>query len=178
MEKISAVLIERGSEYPEIILERLDIGDFFDEILVLPNCSSIYNRYLAARTAKNPIIYIQDSDCLINHQVLFESYNGQITNAMPTPFQDKYKDLPCTLVGWGCYFPKSMLASFDKYINKYGVDKHLLREADRIFTFLNQPFNTVNLPHEDLFQSPDRMCEHPDHYISMNAALDKCKNLI
>jgi hypothetical protein len=177
--KITAVLIHKEDElYPEIILERLDVNDFFDEILIVNNCSSVYQRYLAARKAKNDIVYVQDSDCLVNHQVLFSHYNGQITNAVPLPFQEKYKHSGCTLVGWGCYFPKSMLSSFDKYIAAYGVDSHLLREADRIFTFLNQPFNTINLPHEDLFQSDDRMGSEKDHYISMECALEKVKKLV
>lgn len=176
MEKITAVLIERGPDYPEIILERLDLG-FFDEILVVNDCPSIYHRYLAAKQAKNPIVYVQDSDCLVNYQVLYGHYNGRITNAMPLAFQEKYKDLSCTLVGWGCYFPKSILDSLDGYVSKYGIDDHLLREADRIFTFLNKPWNTITLPHEDLFQTPDRMGFETNHYDSMNQALEKAKAL-
>lgn len=175
--KISAILITRLIEYPEIILERLDINDFFDEIMVVNESANVYNRYIAASKAKNDIIYVQDDDCLVNHQVLFKSYNGLITNTMTKEFLEKYKDKKCTLVGWGCYFPKSMLGVFGKYTERYGVDSHLLREADRIFTFLNQPFNTVIQPHEDLFQTPDRMGYQPEHYKSMDEALEKCKTL-
>ena len=178
--KITAVLIHKENEpYPQIIMERLDLNDFFDEILVVNDCPSVYHRYLAAKTAKNDIIYVQDSDCLVNHQVLFRSYDGRITNTMTKPFVEKYKDIGCTLVGWGCYFPKSMLSVFDKYIERYGIDEHLLREADRIFTYLNQPFNTVVQPHEDLASSKnsDRMGYESDHYSSMAQALEKCKAL-
>lgn len=176
MEKISCVLITREPEYPEIIMERLDLG-FFDEILVVAECQSVYHRYLAAVKAKNDIIYVQDDDCLVNYQVLFSKYNGKITNTMTLPFQEKYKDSGCTLVGWGCYFPKHMMSVFHKYIAKYGMDAHLLREADRIFTCLNQPFNTVIMPHEDIFQHRDRMGYQPEHYTSMAEAIEKCKNL-
>jgi hypothetical protein len=177
MEKISCILIEKGSEYPNLVLDRLDIG-FFDEILVLTDCPSVYGRYKAAQQANNQLIYVQDSDCLVNFQVLYSKYNGQLTNTMTKPFIEKYKDLDCTLVGWGCYFPKSMLSVFDKYIAKYGEnDPHLLREADRIFTHLNKPWNTIIQPHEDLFQTPDRMGYQPEHYISMAEAIEKCKNL-
>ncbi len=177
--KISAVLITKLEVYPEIIMERLDLNDFFDEIIVVPQSGSVYNRYLAAGGAKNDIIYVQDDDCMVNHQVLFRKYNGQITNTMTKEFQEKYATMGCTLVGWGCYFPKSMLSCFDRYIAKYGVDDHLLREADRIFTHLNQPWNTVIQPHEDLRQStdPDRMGYHPDHYKSAQEALEKAKTL-
>lgn len=176
--KISAVLIHKENEpYPEIILERLDINDFFDEIIVVNDCPSVYHRYLAAAKARNSICYVQDSDCMVNAFHLFKSYNGQITNTMTKPFIEKYKDMECTLVGWGCYFPKKMISVFDKYIAKYGIDAHLLREADRIFTHLNQPWNTVIQPHEDLNQTQDRMGYQPEHYISMNEALEKAKSL-
>lgn len=176
--KISCVLITRFDEYPEIILERLTCTDFFDEVLIVANSGNVYNRYVvAAQQAQNQLIYIQDDDCMVNHQVLFRHYNGQITNAMPKAFIEKYKDSGCTLVGWGCYFNKSHLQVFDKYIAKYGVDEHLQREADRIFTYLNQPFNTVVMPHEDLFQTPDRMGLQPNHYTSMQEALEKAKTL-
>ena len=176
MEKISAILITREHQYPEIILERLDLG-FFDEILITTECPSVYHRYLTASKAKNDIIYVQDDDCMVNYQVLFNHYDGRITNTMTLPFQEKYNDKGCTLVGWGCYFPKSMLAAFDKYIAKYGMDAHLSREADRIFTSMNQPFNTVIMPHEDLFQTNDRMGYQSDHYTSMDQALEKVKSI-
>jgi len=175
-QKISCVLITREKEYPKAVLERIDTG-FFDEILIVTECPSIYHRYLAAQKAKNDIIYIQDDDCFVNYQVLFKHYNGKITNAMTKPFIEKYKDLGCTLVGWGCFFHKSMLSYFDMYISEYGEDKHLLREADRIFTFLNQPFNTIVMPHEDLNQTPERMGFQPGHHESMAEALEKTKSL-
>lgn len=175
-EKISCIIITREPELNPLVLERIDL-DFFDEILIINNCQSVYHRYLAAAKAKNDIIYVQDDDCLVNYQVLFAKYNTQLTNTMTKPFIEKYKDMGCTLVGWGCYFPKSMLSVFDRYIAKYGVDAHLLREADRIFTFLTYPWNTVVQPHEDLYQHPDRMGYQPNHHQSMNEALEKCKNL-
>lgn len=177
--KISCIVITREPILNELILERLDLG-FFDEILIIPECPSVYHRYKAAREVKSDIIYIQDDDCMVNYQVLFKSYNGRITNTMTLPFQDKYKASGCTLVGWGAFFPKEMLSVFDRYIEKYGAeDPHLLREADRIFTHLNQPWNTVIQPHEDLKVASDvgRMCYEESHYKSMAEALEKCKAL-
>jgi len=176
--KISAVLLTKFSVYPEIILERLDINDFFDEILIVNESANVYNRYIAAAKAKNSLVYVQDDDCMVNYQHLFKHYNGQITNAMTKEFIQKYKDKGCTLVGWGCYFHQSMLGVFDKYIERYGSDDpHLLREADRIFTYLNQPFNTIQMPHEDLFQTSDRMGYQENHYKSMDESLEKCRLL-
>ncbi len=177
MEKISCVLITRQKEYPKIAMERLDLG-FFDEILIKTESPSVYQRYLSAKEARNEIIYVQDDDCMVNYQVLFKKYNGQITNTMTKPFQKQYEPMGCTLVGWGCFFPKSMLTVFDKYIEKYGADDpQLLREADRIFTYLNKPFNTIIQPHEDLEQTKDRMHFEPEHFPSAHEALRKCSLL-
>lgn len=177
-EKITAVLIEKGPEYPKIVLERLDLPGTFDEILIMENCPSVYHRYLIAQKAQNSIIYVQDSDCMVNAFHLFKFYNGQITNAMPKEFIAKYKDTGITLLGWGAFFDKKMLTCFDPYVAKYGEnDPHLLREADRIFAYLNQPHNVVEMPHEDLFQTPDRMGYQPDHYKSAQEALGKVKSL-
>jgi nucleoside-diphosphate-sugar epimerase len=173
--KITAVLITRENEYPAMILERLNT-DFFDEILIFQNSPSVYSRYLTASTAKNDIIYVQDDDCMVNYQVLFKHYNGQITNTMTLPFKPRYDEMGCTLVGWGTFFPKSMLGVFDKYIERYGEnDPHLLREADRIFTYLNKPFNTIIMPHEDLPTAGggDRMGVEPNHFPSAEEALRK-----
>lgn len=177
--KISACLITRLPEYPKIILERLTLG-FFDEILICTESPSVYQRYLLAKQAKNDIIYVQDDDCLVNYQVLFSKYDGRITNTMTLPFQKQYEPLKCTLVGWGAFLNKSHLWAFDKYIGRYGEDEHLLREADRIVTFLNYPCNTIIMPHEDLFQNEERMSspnnsEH--HFASRNEALMKCSLL-
>lgn len=175
--KISCILIEKDSTYPKQVFERLECG-IFDEIIIKVDCPSVYERYIVAQKASNDIIYVQDSDCLVNHQELFKHYDGRITNAMPKDFQEKYKDMGCTLVGWGAFFPKSMLSVFDRYIAKYGDnDPHLLREADRIFTFLNSPWNTITMPHEDLFQTHERMGYQPEHYASMEEALKKTRQL-
>jgi len=168
---ISCVLITKEKVYPQNVLDRLETG-FFDEIIIKTESASVYQRYLTAKEAKSDIIYVQDDDCFLNYQDLFKKYNGKITNGMTQQHQDYYLPLNCTLVGWGCFFPKSMLDVFDKYIKIYGEDAHLLREADRIFTYLNQPFNSIVMRHEDLPQI-DRMSLEPDHYNSLHEVLKK-----
>ena len=173
-QKITAVLITKHKEYPQVILDRLH---GFDEVIIKTESPSVYTRYLEAQKAKNDIIYVQDDDCFVNYQELFSHYNGQLTNSMTPHHFQAYKDTGATLVGWGCFFPKSMLAVFQKYIDKYGQDFHLSREADRIFTVLNQPHNTKIMPHEDLLQSSDRMSFEPNHYIWAKEAIQKAKLL-
>lgn len=177
---VSCVLITREKEYPSIVLERLTLG-FFDEIIIETECPNIYRRYQLSKQAKNSTIFVQDDDCLVNYQVLFSKYNEQITNALTLPFKQKYDEMGCTLVGWGCYFPQSMINVFDKYIAKYGEDAHLLREADRIFTYLNKPYNTIIMPHEDLPQKEDRMSSPNNYEVHMKSAfeaIEKCKVLL
>lgn len=177
--KISCCLITKEKEYPKIIMERLTLG-FFDEILIRTESPSVYERYLLAKRAKNSTIYVQDDDCMVNYQSLFKHYNNRITNTITLPFKDKYDKMGCTLVGWGAFFPSYMINAFDRYIAKYGEDHHLLREADRIFTYLNKPFNTIIQPHEDLFQGEGRMSSPENiefHFRSANAAIEKCSLL-
>lgn len=178
MEKISCCLITKEKEYPKIIWERLTLG-FFDEILLEVESPSVYKRYELAKQAKNDIVYVQDDDCLVNYQQLFKHYDGRITNSITEGFKNFYDPLGCTLVGWGCFFPKEMINVFDKYIARYGEDAHLLREADRIFTYLNKPFNTIIMPHEDLKRanSSEAMWKEPEHFPSAYEAIEKCKLL-
>jgi len=176
MEKISCCLITTLKEYPKIIMERLTLG-FFDEILVHTECQNIYSRYLLAKQSKNSCVYFQDDDALLNYQQLFKHYNNGLTNAMPLNFKAKYDEMGCSLVGWGMFAPKSSIDVLDKYIAKYGEDAHLLREADRIYTYLNKKFNTIIMPHEDLPQGEDRMSSPKNvefHFASANEALRKC----
>ena len=174
---ITAVLITRDAKYPPLVWERLDPG-FFDEILVRTKCPCIYDRYIMAAKAKNEIIYVQDDDALVNYQVLFSKYDGRLTCGITQGFANFYAPHDCTLVGWGAFFPRTALKVFDKYVKKYGVDVHLNREADRIFTYLNRPFNNVIFPHQDLKQEePARMYKEPGHFPSMDKALAKCRKL-
>jgi hypothetical protein len=175
--KISCCLITTLQEYPQIIMERLTCASFFDEILVRTESPSVYERYLLAKKAKNSTIFVQDDDCMINYQILFSHYNNQITNAMPANRIEDTSKQGITLIGWGCYFPKYMINAFDRYTAKYGEDKHLLREADRIFTYLNKPFNTIIMPHEDLPRASkpgEAMYLDPEHFPSANEAIRKC----
>lgn len=169
----SAVLITKEKKYPQDVLDSLKE---FDEIIVKTESPSIYQRYLLAGQARHDIIYVQDDDCLTDYRALWEHYDGRLTNAMTEHHKGYYRGAGITLVGWGCYFPKQMLNSLDKYIGRWGVDSLLLREADRAFTYLNQPHNEIIMPHVDLRQE-GRMSHERTHYASMRLMLDKLRLL-
>lgn len=175
LSNVTAVLITREKEYPkEISLEG------FGEVLICTESPSVYQRYILAAIAKNDTIYVQDDDAIIDYKELFEHYDGRLTNCMTQHHFDAYRGNGCTLVGWGCFFPKSMLAVFNKYMDRYGVDSHLLRDADRIFTVLNQPFNTLIRGHQDIHfdQNQGRMWNEGNHWTSMAEAIQKAKALL
>lgn len=176
LKNVTAVLITRRPEYPkEIKLEG------FGEVIIKNNSTSVYERYLQAAKAKNETIYIQDDDCVVDYRELFKHYNGGLTNATSgrNQFYDKVSGGRITLVGWGAFFPKKLLASFDKYIERYGVDEHLLMEADRVFTWLNYPHQTIKLPHRDLefAQSPGQMSSRPNHLRYLQETIAKLKKI-
>lgn len=174
MIKATAVLITTQKEYPKGLVN----FDDFEEVIVVTECPNIYGRYIAAMKARNEIVYLQDDDCITDYKKLFESYNGQLTNAITLNHFEWYKQKGgITLVGWGCFFPKKMLTNIGKYVDKYGVDDHLLREADRIFTFLNQPHNTLIMPHEDLPQVNRMSTTDPNHYLYIDQVLEKLRLL-
>lgn len=171
--KITAVLITRDKEYSK----EIDTS-WFDEVLIKTESPSVYERYLLAGKAKNDIIYFQDDDAILDYKELWKHYNGQLTNGITRVHQNFYRDSGVTLVGWGCFFPKHMLKNLDIYIEKYGVDAHLLREADRIFTYFSKPHNNVVMPHIDLkAQNSGRMWNENLHWSSMAEAIEKCRFL-
>ena len=176
LEDVTAVLITKQAEYPkEITLKG------FGEVIIKTNSESVYERYLQAARAKNDIIYVQDDDCIVDYKKLFRRYNGRITNAMSgrMGFYDKISGGRVTLVGWGAFFPKTMLGSFDAYIRAYGVDSLLLTQADRVFTWLNYPHNVVKMDVkllESTFQ-PDRMSADPMHFEYLKQVIEKLKQL-
>lgn len=177
MRKISAVLITREEVYPPLVLERLDVN-FFDEILIETKAPNIAARYKLASSARNETIYVQDDDCFVNFQVLYRSYDEKITSSITSGFKRYYDGMGCSLVGWGAFFDKSALRALGRYLDAYGEDQHFLREADRIFTYLNKPYNQIIMPHENLFQEQGgRMHQEAIHFPSAEEAIKKCQAL-
>lgn len=165
MIKATAVLITKFKEYPPEILAALPE---FDEVLIKTECPSVLYRYELATTARNDLIYVQDDDCLVDVEELFKHYDGQLTNAIKQGHFDSYKSSGITLVGWGCFFLKEMI-DFSRYIEKYEIDDLLLSQADRVFTYFNQPHNSIVMPITDLPRAtaPDRMHIQSDHWTNL-----------
>lgn len=174
--KATAVLITTKADYPPEVLESL-LGKF-DEILIETECPSIHRRYQLATKAKNDLIYVQDDDCITNVEALFKAYNGQITNAITQHHLDWYKDKGVTLVGFGAFFPKNMI-DFSEYLDKYPVDSLFLSQTDRVFTYLNRPFNQQLVTIKNLPSATEsgRMSTKPDHWSNLERILARCHTL-
>jgi len=140
----------------------LRASGLFADVIVWRNKPSdnrmVYGRYLAAAQARTELIYTQDDDCLVdNLEELVDAFDGKhLVSALKPNVADVYKKkfgrAQVTLVGWGAVFRRDWLSVFDRYIEHYGVDDLLLREADRIFTLL------LNRPHHSL---PAKIREFP-----------------
>ena len=171
---ISAVLITKEKEYP---IDLKPFHEFFDEVLVKRESPSVYERYELAKYAKGDTIYFQDDDAIVDFKELYKHYDGRLTNGITQHHRNYYEGTGISLVGWGCYYPKEMIGNMDKYISKYGKDAHLLREADRIFTYLNQPHNSKLMEHQDINQQ-NRMSHDPKHYQYILEVLEKLKTIV
>lgn len=172
----TAVLITREKEYPKEVLD--SITPHFDEMLIETECKSLHRRYDLALRARNDLIYIQDDDCIVDVISLFKHYNGQLTNSISQEHYDSYDGLGITLVGWGTFFPKSMV-NFKPYLDKYGVNPLFLSQTDRVFTFLNQPFNSIitEIKHLPTASDETRMSTQSDHWSNLDRIIEQLNSL-
>jgi hypothetical protein len=176
MIKASCVLITKEKQYPQIILNSL--AEVFDEVLIQTQCQSVYKRYELALEAKNDLIFVQDDDCIADVDKIFKEYNGQITNAMTPHHYEYYKNMGITLVGWGAFFPKKMI-DFGRYLEVYGTDALFMSQADRVFTYLNQPFNSIvmDIQHLPTAAGPGRMSTTSDHWEKLALIKERLYNI-
>ena len=144
---ITAVLTKfKRIEEIEAIRESLSNQPLITEILVRDNTVinlMSYGKYLLIPESKNEVIYTQDDDCVVNNLTeLFSYYDGeQMINQLKSSHINLY-DGKDSMMGWGAIFPKHSIRILDYYISKYGQDRVLWREADRIFTSL-YPHRTI-----------------------------------
>ena len=147
-----------------------------------------YGRYMTAHKARNALIYVQDDDCLISDvEMLYNRFlslpEGILCGATPErmAFEAEHQEIPrIALVGWGTFFRKADIDVFYRYRDKHGVDDILLREADRIFTYL-QPVPAIVIPatveHLDAVGGPALSAE-VNHVASRDEAIERCQKLL
>lgn len=147
------------------IVRSLHPHAFIDEILVWNNDPTVslevpgaktrvipadenmgcYGRFLCARHARNPIIYVQDDDVVVgNVPALYQGFladPARITHALSTRHhrqgaRTKYGACHMALLGWGAFFSKDWLKVFDDVPEAARRLPLFHREADKFFTIL------------------------------------------
>ena len=164
---VTAVLITREFAYPSISL-----GCSFGETIVETNCPNVFRRYELARRAQHDVIYVQDDDCEIDVATLWLQFDGRLTNAIREHDLQFYRGTGVTLLGFGTFFPKVMV-DFTRWTSRYEMD---LDEADRIFSYLNQPHNSVVMPIR-IIERATRMSDRPDHYDRLRKVMSQLGTL-
>lgn len=173
----TAILITKDREYPQEVWRSLPV---FEKVIVETECKHIYRRYmLAMKEARgNTLFYIQDDDCVIDVKFLYSKYNGRPTNAISQHHLNFYKDVGCSLVGFGTFLDKKTI-DFSEYLTKYEMDSLFLSQADRVYTYLNRPLNSIVMPikHMPWATAPDRMSSEPNHWENLRQILERLHSL-
>jgi hypothetical protein len=172
---VTAVLITREAQYPADAWP-----DFpFQDVSVVTQCPDVLTRYKVAAHALSPVVYFQDDDCRVNVEALWDHYDGRLTHAITLGHKRIYDGTGVTLIGWGSFFPTEKARVFVDslpYWNEiFGADV-VAMEADRIFTFVNQPHNSVIMPIMQ-FARRVKMCERSGHYQLKDRMIKRLKEL-
>lgn len=185
--KVSAILLnwKRPNEVDEIESHLLRFP-FIDEVIVWNNAIEpnliVYARFFAALDAKNETIYVQDDDCIVESiESLYNVYDGtKLVNGMKRERMEFYRGRD-SLVGWGAFFERSWIDCLEEYIQIYGKDAVLYREADRIFTsLLRVGRSTVEASIKDFpsAMAPFALSMQGNHESTKSLALHRCAEII
>ena len=169
---VTAVLITREDTWPR---HHASLGTFpFANVIVVPRCPDILTRWTTALTAKTDTIYVQDDDATIDIDDLWARYDGKtITNVMTPDRIKRYAGTGVTLIGWGAFFPKSLI-DFSLWHYVYGAVP--LMHADYVFTY-NKPHNTHLLPIRFAPRHARMLSSHKDWNPSVDDVLHKLSHL-
>jgi hypothetical protein len=183
---ITAVLLRSGMRDKELDLVVRDINKRpeITEIIVHDNRKDnvfTYGRFLAAKKARNDVIYTQDDDCLVkNFRSLLSLYDDTcIVNALTPKAMKKYTGKE-TLLGWGSLFNKYWYRVFDKWIDKYGEDYLMYRGGDRIFTTLVGKHKTIEADLDVFSTARDKsvaLCYRKDYKETIEKVRQRLKEL-
>jgi len=165
---VSAILLAwRRPRNTELIVQSLATLDFIDEILVWRNDPSVtltvespkarvidsptnvicHGRYLCAAMARNPLVYVQDDDVLVNDvRSLVERFHADPTrihfNLSDWHFARRlrhyYGESHSALIGWGAVFQKDWIRVLDHLPESVRASALFKREADKYFTLLQR----------------------------------------
>ena len=135
---VSGVIVTKGDRDISTVVKSLP----FSDVVVWDNSKrndlKVFGRFHAAVIeAKNPIVYVQDDDCIVDIPKLLEHYDpNMVVCNMPANRRKDYQNTGISLIGWGALFHVSKI-NFKRYTACFPVDELFYRECDRVFTYIN-----------------------------------------
>ena len=144
-----------------------------------------YGRYLATRHACHDIIYTQDDDCLVGNIgeliATFRANPTRMTHALKLGHlldnpQHVRDGAQMGLLGWGAVFHRDWTKVLEDYRERFGEDRFLVRDADRLFSILQQRRHRTLLAEVvDLEGSTgaEAMSVSPEHQAVTQAAIEQ-----
>jgi glycosyltransferase involved in cell wall biosynthesis len=182
-DKVSAVVVTRGNVDLEPVLGPIRNAGITD-IVVWDNSKladrKIYGRYLAARKAKNDVIFSVDDDVIFTaFPELLAAYEpGRIVANMDASWAAVY-GRETALIGAGALWDKNLpLAAFTRYFDDHPLDEFFELEADFVFGSMT-PFRIVDLGYEvrPFADDDDRLYKQPGQTERKFEAIRRAKAL-
>jgi hypothetical protein len=178
---VSAVLVTRGNVDLSPVVESVRHAGI-DDLVVWDNSSRLFDcsvagRYAGIAEVRNPAVYVQDDDAIVDIPALLGAYHPG--ERLCSHDRREYTD--SALIGWGALFPsRDPFAAFKRWFDHGGQrDRTFYRCADVIFTTL-LPFRVVDVGHTDLpwATAVNRMYTgDPDHWQIRSEVLVRCREI-
>ena len=188
--KVSAVLLVwKRVESTSILVEQVSKIKQIDEIILWNNNPDVqytkemfdvdnitivnshinkitFGRYLGASLAKNEYIFVQDDDWnIIDFEKIYDNIKKSFSDIVSVCPNTHMQDIPRNkFVGWGSIFRKKCLDVFSKYIERYGEDNILYREADLLFTNCNKYEKMLTKPSLLIRDDNRSLSLKPEHF--------------
>jgi hypothetical protein len=182
---VSAVIVTRGDVNIEPVIA--NVLPHVTDLVIWDNSKrddmKVYGRYAAIHSTDQPIIYVQDDDCIVHDipAIIGAHQPETLVCNMPQEFRSHYPD--SALVGFGAVFDRHLpWTAFWKYLGAAAFESELsdefLRTCDVVFSALT-PLQLVDVPKTDLpyANGPGRMWKQPDHHGERTRVLNACRAL-
>jgi hypothetical protein len=178
--RVAACLVTRGNVPMDGIIESIPQEW---EVVVWDNSKhgdlGVYGRYAAIALTDAAMIYVQDDDCVLTEEGIWDLHNfsgpDRIVTNMPERFRPHYPD--SCLVGFGAIFPRDLPElAFDRLAT---TPPNFNLTCDVYFTALTEQRMYLDLDYRDQpwANDPDRMWKQRDHVPMRAQALHEARTL-
>lgn len=178
--RVAACLVTRGNVPMDEIIE--SIPDEW-EVVLWDNSKredlGVYGRYAAITLTDADLIYVQDDDCVLTEEGIWDLHNfcgpDRIVANMPPRFRPHYPD--SCLVGFGAVFPRELPFRAFERLDK--TPTLFPWTCDVYFTALAEQRMYLDLDYRDQpwASDPDRMWKQKNHVGDRAQALAEARAL-